>query len=157
VWNIIRRGHPFLDTIVLNKEETTQLGTYLLKAASEMKEVGGEEHVLSTPTNPNRLVKYGTGPQAQSELDTDKQIDMLEIAHNASSHNKDVILQSDNCGCFSCLCHFKPSDIKEWIDGGQTAVCPVCGVDAVIGSAYGHDLNDELLLNMKIKWFGKAR
>jgi hypothetical protein len=46
---------------------------------------------------------------------------------------------SEACGCIACeRIHF-PSEIVHWVDEG-TAVCPHCGVDAVVGSLPGFRL-----------------
>jgi hypothetical protein len=36
------------------------------------------------------------------------------------------------CGCYYCLKIYSPSKITEWCDSDQTAICPECGIDAVI-------------------------
>jgi hypothetical protein len=36
------------------------------------------------------------------------------------------------CGCFHCLATFRAETIHEWVDTGKTALCPRCGVDAVL-------------------------
>jgi hypothetical protein len=43
-----------------------------------------------------------------------------------------LLEQSEWCGCFYCLGFFRPPSIKEWVDDGQTAKCPGCGIDAVL-------------------------
>ena len=36
--------------------------------------------------------------------------------------------------CVYCMTEFKPSEVAEWIDDEHaTALCPYCGVDAVVG------------------------
>jgi len=75
------------------------------------------------------------------------------LAHKSSSGHRDVILRSDLCGCFYCSAVFKPSEIVEWIDDGQTALCPKCTVDSVIGSASGWPIADEFLRAMHARWF----
>jgi hypothetical protein len=32
-----------------------------------------------------------------------------------------------------CLAEFSPAAINEWVDDEQTALCPHCTVDAVVG------------------------
>jgi hypothetical protein len=36
---------------------------------------------------------------------------------------------------------------------GQTALCPKCGIDAVIGSASGYPISREFLAEMHRHWF----
>jgi NAD-dependent SIR2 family protein deacetylase len=36
------------------------------------------------------------------------------------------------CGCFHCLNVFEATEVVDWIDDGETPLCPRCGVDAVM-------------------------
>jgi len=64
-------------------------------------------------------------------------------AFEVSYYNHSQILQSGVCGCYECLETFPPEEIKEWDeDHGKpkrenTAICPYCGLDSVIGSKCG--------------------
>lgn len=77
----------------------------------------------------------------------------LEAAHKRASHHRAEIFASGVCGCFSCLETFPPSAIAKWTDGGQTALCPRCSIDAVIGSGSGIEINADFLRSMKAHWF----
>lgn len=79
-------------------------------------------------------------------------------AHQYSSGHRKQVLQSKLCGCFYCLEIFSPREIEEWIDNdeagiGQTALCPKCGVDSIIGSEAGFPLTREFLQVMHDYWF----
>ena len=74
-------------------------------------------------------------------------------AHERSSLHHDEVVASDTCGCFHCLAIFPPSSIDEWTDDDETALCPRCGIDAVIGSASGYPITREFLREMKSAWF----
>lgn len=55
----------------------------------------------------------------------------------SSSGHRKHILRSVICGCYYCLETFPSDKIVEWVDEddseeGQTAICPFCGIDAVI-------------------------
>ncbi len=86
-------------------------------------------------------------------------------AHNCSSNHREQILKSDICGCFYCLNIFHPKEIIEWVDEGdekgkqntegQTALCPKCGIDSVLGSASGYPIEKEFLSKMKEHWFDR--
>ena len=78
-------------------------------------------------------------------------------AHRFSSRHRRSISFSKKCGCFYCFKIFTPREIKDWIDEdekgkGQTAICPYCGIDSVIGD-YDVKLNMPLLRKMKKRWF----
>lgn len=81
----------------------------------------------------------------------------LELAkiHDHSFANKKEILKSDTCGCFYCKEMFAPSEIKEWVDdkSGDTALCPYCFVDSVIGNASGIEITNKLLEELHKKYF----
>jgi NAD-dependent SIR2 family protein deacetylase len=36
------------------------------------------------------------------------------------------------CGCFHCLQVYEATEVIDWIDDGETPLCPRCGVDAVM-------------------------
>ena len=67
--------------------------------------------------------------------------------------NRGAVLDSEECGCFFCLHMFKPGDVENWGEDGQTARCPYCGVDSVLPQSTDYDLDDKLLLRMKEYWF----
>lgn len=92
-----------------------------------------------------------TVPLAE-EVEVKTPPDPLQAAHMRSSKHLQEILASASCGCFYCLGAYPPSEIKEWIDAGQTAVCPRCGIDSVIGSASGL-LVPGFLEAMHERWF----
>lgn len=79
-------------------------------------------------------------------------------AHNFSSNHRISILESEKCGCFYCLEIYPHTEIIEWVDEnkdgvGQTALCPKCGIDSVIGSNDVIDLDKQFLKSMKEHWF----
>jgi ssDNA-binding Zn-finger/Zn-ribbon topoisomerase 1 len=56
------------------------------------------------------------------------------------------------CGCFYCQQTFPASEITEWIDGEQSALCPKCGIDSVLPSTKTR-IDAEFLEAMYDKWF----
>lgn len=79
------------------------------------------------------------------------------LAHRHSIHHKSEIMNSDVCGCFYCLETFEPARISSWADSSsveQTATCPECSIDSVIGSASGFPITKDFLTKMKKHWFG---
>ena len=80
------------------------------------------------------------------------------LAQSHSVKHSAELLASEICGCFHCKKTFPPSYVTHWIDKneegiGQTALCPHCGVDAVLGSASGFPITHELLQTMHQHWF----
>lgn len=74
-------------------------------------------------------------------------------AHVHASLHRVEVEASDRCGCFFCFRTFVPGAIKSWVDKNQTALCPSCGVDSVIGSASKHRLDDAFLRKMHGHFF----
>ncbi|MBQ4353414.1 MAG: cytoplasmic protein [Clostridia bacterium] len=82
--------------------------------------------------------------------------DDLTGAHKACIRNRQALAQDTRCGCFHCLKIFSPHQITDYIrekDGSETAKCPYCGVDSVIGAGAGYPLTEEFLLEMHRHWF----
>ncbi len=77
----------------------------------------------------------------------------VNTAHKYSSNHRSQIEASNTCGCFYCLETFSPASIVEWVDDQETALCPQCGVDSVIGSASGVPLTPDFLKQMHERWF----
>jgi hypothetical protein len=86
-------------------------------------------------------------------------------AHLRSAAHRAEITASTHCGCFYCKSTFAPSEIVDWTDTdesgvGQTALCPRCGIDSVIGDNSGFPITADLLATMHQAWFqpnGRSR
>jgi hypothetical protein len=78
-------------------------------------------------------------------------------AHKHASRHRVEIEASSRCGCFFCFRTFSSSEIKVWIDSNQTALCPRCGVDSVLGSASNHRLDDTFLRGMHTHFFSSGK
>jgi hypothetical protein len=74
-------------------------------------------------------------------------------AHAHSSSHRAALLASTVCGCFYCLEVYSPSEITVWTDDEQTAICPKCGIDSVIGDRSGCPVTVEFLTEMQRYWF----
>lgn len=84
----------------------------------------------------------------------------VEKAHPHSIRNEEELRASSACGCFHCLAVFTPAEIIDWITEParrgvpvRTAVCPRCGIDAVIGSASHYPIERAFLERMHLHWF----
>ncbi|MDZ4772932.1 MAG: hypothetical protein SGI72_07330 [Planctomycetota bacterium] len=77
--------------------------------------------------------------------------------HRARTNHRERVLAAERCGCFYCLAVYAPCDIRRWADPtaaeprGNTALCPRCGVDAVIPLGPGTD--PSLMSRMNEHWF----
>lgn len=79
----------------------------------------------------------------------------LEQMRNHSINNRNEIEKSESCGCYHCKKIFVSSEVKEWLKdkNGETARCPYCSIDSVIGDASGYLITEEFLNKMNEKWF----
>ena len=78
----------------------------------------------------------------------------LEKAHEYCIHNKPKLLKNQKCGCFYCCKTFASKEIIDWVEEEpETALCPYCGIDTVIGEYAGFPLTKEFLDAMRKKWF----
>lgn len=75
------------------------------------------------------------------------------IAHRHSIYHREELERSAICGCFYCLHIFPPTEIEEWTDDDDTALCPNCSIDSVIGDASGYEISREFLKKMMDYWF----
>ncbi len=95
---------------------------------------------------------------------------MISLADQESLHpfcknNRALLQESTRAGCFYCQALFAPAEISDWVDGlqretgstddGVTALCPRCGIDAVLPNAIPTELTAKLLADMHAHWFQK--
>lgn len=75
-------------------------------------------------------------------------------AHAHTVRHRAELEASQAAACFSCCALFAPSEIQEWADDKDCAICPRCGVDAVIGDASGFAITEKTFLKeMNEFWF----
>lgn len=76
-------------------------------------------------------------------------------AHSFSAGNRAALRQDARCGCFSCGKVFDPAQIRDWLcdSRGETAICPYCGGDSILGESAGCPLTPEFLQRMREYWF----
>jgi uncharacterized paraquat-inducible protein A len=78
----------------------------------------------------------------------------LAAAHRHSIRHREEITTSEACGCFYCEAILDPAEIRDWTDEDQTALCPRCGIDALIGENSGFPAtNPAFLKAMRKHWF----
>lgn len=82
---------------------------------------------------------------------------LCDAAREHASGHRDEIQASGRCGCYFCFHTFPNTQIKVWIDANQTALCPACGLDAVIGDASKHRLDDKFLRQMHTRFFSSTK
>lgn len=85
----------------------------------------------------------------------------LKLAHAATIHHEKEILASGSCTCFYCGYQFDPNkeeDLEWWDEEspeGKTLVCPMCGIDCIIGDASLFPITDpDFIRAFTEYWFG---
>jgi len=72
--------------------------------------------------------------------------------HRHTRANLAELEESEACGCIACERIYFPSEVVGWLPDG-TALCPHCGVDAVVGSASGIPITPGVLRRAHMRWF----
>jgi uncharacterized paraquat-inducible protein A len=80
-------------------------------------------------------------------------IEDVEAARKHSARHRGEIAASTVCGCFYCQSIFQANEIRDWVNDGQSALCPRCGINSVIGDASGFPLSPVFLAKMNQRWF----
>ncbi len=70
-----------------------------------------------------------------------------------SFKNKYLQNLAKNAGCYHCCKTFNATEVVNFTDEGQTALCPQCSVDAVVFDSAGFQISEENLQNAKKYWF----
>ena len=73
-------------------------------------------------------------------------IEYTKLLTKTLHHKKEINLKG-YAGCFSCISWFSKDKIKEWVDDGDTALCPKCRLDNVMPI----DLNEHESMLLKFK------
>jgi hypothetical protein len=83
-----------------------------------------------------------------------------EFSQHASSGHRVLLATASRAGCFRCGAILTPAEIREWTDkpaaGGAstTALCPCCGIDAVLPDTASIAIEPPLREAMQEYWFG---
>ncbi|MBQ8293293.1 MAG: hypothetical protein IJX78_05790 [Bacilli bacterium] len=77
----------------------------------------------------------------------------LEKIHAYCTNNKELIGRSDKCYCFHCKKIIDSNEITRYLTEEDTALCPYCGIDAVIPDCIDEEINEELINDMNNYWF----
>jgi len=97
-------------------------------------------------------------PYYQKQYDIAK---ILNDTHRFCGGHRDSIQKSNLVGCFYCCQIYPAKEVNEWIDEingiGQTALCPKCGIDSILGDYDVKILDKEFLEKMRTRWFGNVK
>jgi hypothetical protein len=85
----------------------------------------------------------------RTRLDREREASRL---HRHTRANRMELEASEVCGCIACERIYFPSEVVRWLEDA-TALCPHCGVDAVVGSASGIPIMPGVLRRAHERWF----
>lgn len=77
---------------------------------------------------------------------------LTKAAPNFAIGNRQQLELSTEAGCYHCLAVFDAREVTRYVDNGDTAVCPRCGIEAVLGSATGYRLTRKELKRLHTWW-----
>lgn len=92
----------------------------------------------------------------------------LLVAYRYLTNNWVQIQASNMCGCCHCLQTFPPDAVVAWtglhfdeLDDPeaiqrQTALCPLCGNESVLGNGAGFPVDPDFLGRMNEAWFQRT-
>ena len=77
--------------------------------------------------------------------------------HSHATNNEIEILKSKTCSCFFCRQSYSARLVNDWVsdERGVSAICPECGMDAVIGDACGVPLDKATLKALNLAYYGE--
>jgi hypothetical protein len=82
--------------------------------------------------------------------------EQLQQSYAHARLNRQFMTPGAACRCFYCLRGFSTEQISRWTDDGNTALCPHCGIDAVL-SSNADPLSDALIQQLHTIYFGSSR
>lgn len=98
--------------------------------------------------------KYRTGMNQLWAVVMPEQLDPVRIAHLHTRHNRREIERGNACACGYCRTTFPRDQIERWAGAAEdTALCPKCGIDAVISYRCGFDLTPDFLQQIHTRFF----
>jgi hypothetical protein len=80
----------------------------------------------------------------------------MKSMHDRSSDHRAELAAAGRVACFYCGRRLPVSEIPEWIDDGQTALCQ-CGIDAVLPDPDDAPISEDTLRAMRDYWFWPVR
>lgn len=89
----------------------------------------------------------------RTRIDREREASRL---HRHTRSNRMELEASEVCGCLACERIYSPTDVVRWIEEDEnaaTAVCPHCGIEAVVGSASGIPITPSVLRRAHERWF----
>ncbi len=87
---------------------------------------------------------------------TDIDGDTLARAHRMSYRNRPMLEGTGRAACFGCLAEVQTARVTEYVDAGQTALCPHCGLDTLLPMSESDSLDSSLLTALNERYLRPA-
>ena len=78
---------------------------------------------------------------------------LLSKLYDYSTKNKKLVLQSNKCYCFKCKKSMNSTEISEYTEESEDAICPYCKEEYILPDAIDEPITDELIEDMNKYWF----
>ena len=78
---------------------------------------------------------------------------LLEKLHTYCTNNRDLVARANRCYCVYCKADMDRREIVDFLELENTAVCPKCGVDAVLPDSIDETISRSLLQELHEYWF----
>ena len=98
-------------------------------------------------------VYNGHSPYVATQIHSFEKKVLLEKLHTYSANNKRTIALASKCYCFHCLAVLEPEAITDYLADEQTAICPKCGVDAILPDSIEETIDENIIAEMNAYWF----
>ena len=82
-----------------------------------------------------------------------EQESLYKKLHTYSVHNKKMVEESENCHCYYCQSTVDSGSVESYADDGETALCPRCGINALIPDSVDEKIDANVLHDMHEYWF----
>ncbi len=74
------------------------------------------------------------------------------LLHTHTRGNRTELEESEVCGCLACERIYSPTEVERFT-AADSALCPHCGISAVVGSASGIPITPAVLGRAHGRWF----
>lgn len=78
---------------------------------------------------------------------------LLQKLQAYATYNKNLVAKAEQCHCFRCGTTVESRKVEQYADEGQTALCPNCGVAALLPDSIEEALDERILSEMHEYWF----
>ena len=77
----------------------------------------------------------------------------IKGAIDFATSNREMLEKSSKAGCYYCMKIYDASEVTDFLEQEETALCPKCGIDSVLPSSSPYELTAENLSKLYRFWF----